>query len=139
MVLNQSLRGQSGLTLRICWTPYRVKIHKSGKEGFGVQKPSSPSLWTWCSESNNPHTMELQPSCQARFALSGPVLPDTARLSQRYPRCLRAMGFLVSQHDQSGAIPPPPFLSLSPLESMRSGCAIPPASGASQRYLRDTT
>ena len=31
---------------------------------------------------------------------------------------LRAMGLLVSQHDQLGAIPPPPFLSISPLESM---------------------
>ena len=39
---------------------------------------------------------------------------------------LRAMGFLVSQHGQLGAIPPPPFLSVSPLESMRSGGAIPP-------------
>ena len=36
------------------------------------------------------------------------------------------MGFLVSQHGQLGAIPPPPFLSLSPLESMRTGGAIPP-------------
>ena len=39
---------------------------------------------------------------------------------------LRAMGSLVSQHDQFGAIPPPPFLSVSPLESMRSGGTIPP-------------
>ena len=39
---------------------------------------------------------------------------------------LRAMGFLLSQHDQVGAIPPPPFVSVSPLESMRSGGAIPP-------------
>ena len=39
---------------------------------------------------------------------------------------LRAMGSLVSQHGQLGAIPPPPFLSVSPLESMRSGGAIPP-------------
>ena len=38
---------------------------------------------------------------------------------------LRTMGFLVSQHGQLGAIPPPPFLSVSPLESMRSGGAIP--------------
>ena len=29
------------------------------------------------------------------------------------------MGFLVSQHGQLGAIPPPPFLSVSPLESIR--------------------
>ena len=32
---------------------------------------------------------------------------------------LRAMGFLVSQHGQLGAIPPPPFQSISPLESIR--------------------
>ena len=54
---------------------------------------------------------------------------------------LRAMGFLVSQHGELGAIPPPPFLSVSPLESMRSGGAIPPpppSKGVSQRYLRDT-
>ena len=38
---------------------------------------------------------------------------------------LRAMGFLVSQHGELGAIPPPPFLSVSRVESMRSGGAIP--------------
>ena len=39
---------------------------------------------------------------------------------------LRAMGFLVSQHGQLGAIPPPPFLSVSPPgEHSRSGGAIP--------------
>ena len=66
--------------------------------------------------------------------LSGPVLRDTARLSQRYP-LLRAMGFLVSQHGQLGAIPPPLFLSVSPLESMRSvGAIAPPQKG----YLSDT-
>ena len=48
---------------------------------------------------------------------------------------LRAMGFLVSQHGQLGAIPPPPFLSVSTLESMRSGGAIPPPSNG---YLCDT-
>ena len=52
---------------------------------------------------------------------------------------LRAMGFLVSQHGEVGAIPPPPFLSVSPLESIRSGGAIPPPTKeVSQRYLRDT-
>ena len=45
------------------------------------------------------------------------------------------MGFLVSQHGQLGAIPPPPFLSVSPLESMRSGGAIPPPE---KGYLSDT-
>ena len=48
---------------------------------------------------------------------------------------LRAMGFLVSQHGQLGAIPSSHFLSVSPLESMRSGGAIPtPQEG----YLSDT-
>ena len=32
---------------------------------------------------------------------------------------LLAMGFLVSQHGQLGAIPPPPFLRAFPLESIR--------------------
>ena len=48
---------------------------------------------------------------------------------------LRAMGFLVSQHGQMGAIPPPPFLSVSPLESMPSAGAIPPPQ---KGYLSDT-
>ena len=43
---------------------------------------------------------------------------------------VRAMGFLVSQHGQLGTIPPPPFLSVSRLDSMRSGGAIlPPQKG----------
>ena len=48
---------------------------------------------------------------------------------------LRAMGFLVSQHGQLGAIPPSPFLSVSPVESIRSGGAIPPPPKV---YLSDT-
>ena len=45
----------------------------------------------------------------------------------------RAVLFLVSQNAQVGAIPPPPFLSVSPLESMRSGGAI-----SKKGYLSDT-
>ena len=52
---------------------------------------------------------------------------------------LRAMGFLVSQHGQLGAIPPPPFLSVFPLEEhAKWRCDTPPSKGVSQRYLRDT-
>ena len=52
---------------------------------------------------------------------------------------LRAMGFLVSQHGQLGAIPPAPFLSVSPLgEHAKWRCDTPPSKGVSQRYLRDT-
>ena len=70
------------------------------------------------------------------FALSGAIprdyLSDTP--------LLRAMGFSVSRHGQLGAIPPSPFLSVSPLESMGSGGAIPPppSKRVSQRYWRDT-
>ena len=52
---------------------------------------------------------------------------------------LRTMGFLVSQHGQMGAIPPPPFLSVSPLgEHAKCRCDTPPPEGVSQRYWRDT-
>ena len=47
---------------------------------------------------------------------------------------LRAMGFLVSQHGRLGAIPPPPFLGVSPLgEHAKWGCDTPPRKG----YLSD--
>ena len=40
---------------------------------------------------------------------------------------LHAMGFLESQHGQLGAIPPPPFLSISPLgEHAKWRCDTPP-------------
>ena len=46
------------------------------------------------------------------------------------------MGFLVSQHSQEGAIPPPPFLSVSPLgEHAKWGCDTPPLK---KGYLSDT-
>ena len=44
---------------------------------------------------------------------------------------------LVSQHGQLGAIPLPPFLSVAPLESMRSGGALPPPPRP-KGYLSDT-
>ena len=54
---------------------------------------------------------------------------------------LRAMGLFVSQHGQLGAIPPPPFPSVSPVESIRSGGAIGPPPRQKkvfQRYWHDT-
>ena len=67
-------------------------------------------------------------SLRIRRTLSGPVLRDAARLSQRYPPIARYGVFGV-------VIPPPPFLRNSPLESMRSGGAIPPPQ---KGYLSDT-
>ena len=58
--------------------------------------------------------------------LSGPVLRDTASLSQRYPPIARYGVFSVSTWPIGCDTPPPPFLRVSPLESMRSGGAIPP-------------
>ena len=71
-----------------------------------------------------------------RRSLSGPVLRESPRDYLSDTPLLRAVGFLVSQHGQLGAIPPPPFLSVSPLESLRSGGAIPPP--PTKGYLSDT-
>ena len=68
-------------------------------------------------------------------ALSGPVLRDTARLSQRYPPHCTLWGFWCLNMANWVRYPPPPFLSFSPLESMRSRGAIPPPQ---KGYLSDT-
>ena len=91
-----------------------------------LRQSSAASVSSWC-------------------ALSGPVVRDAATLSQRYHPIARCgafgVSFLVSQHGQWGAIPPPPCLSVSLLASMRSGGAIPPphTRGISRRCLHDTT
>ena len=88
--------------------------------------------WWWLSR---PLPCFAELSLSFGHGFSGPALRDTVRLSQRYP-VLRDMGFSVSQHGQLGVMPPPPFLSVSLLESVRSGGAIPPpAKAVSQRYL----
>ena len=55
---------------------------------------------------------------------------------------LSAMGFLVAQHGQLGAIPPSTFSEHFPLgEHAKWKCDTtppPPTEGVSQRYLRDT-
>ena len=71
------------------------------------------------------------------YRLSGPVLRDTARLSQRYPPIARYGVFFLSQHDQLGAIAPPPFLRVSPHgvhAKWRCDTPPPPQKG----YLSDT-
>ena len=52
---------------------------------------------------------------------------------------LRAMGFLVSQHGQWGAIPPSPlFSAFPPWRAREVEARYPRTKGVSQRYLRDT-
>ena len=104
--------------------------------GLTTKTPKLDSL-SGASQPIHPGQMEEQTSLVFHLSVSFSsswigILPLVAQycaiprdyLSDTPP--LRAMGLLVSQHDQLGAIPPLPFLSVSPLESMRSGGAIPP-------------
>ena len=61
-------------------------------------------------------------------------------LGVRYRETISAIPpYCALQHRQLGAIPPSPFLSVSPLKHMQSRGAIPPPlKKVSQRYLRDT-
>ena len=71
--------------------------------------------------------------------LSGPVLRDTARLSQRYPPIARYGVFGVATWP-IGCDTPSPFSERFPLgEHAKWRCDTPPPlKGVSQRYLRDT-
>ena len=84
-------------------------------------------VWPYAPLGVHPSKTLVAPYC----AIPRDYLSDTPHSAQ--------YGFLVSQHGQSGAIPLPPFLSVSPLESMRSRRAIllppPPQKG----YLSDTS
>ena len=77
-----------------------------------------------CEDAHTKHWALVAPYC----AIPRDYLSDTP--------FLRAMGFLVSQHGQLGAIPPPPSLSVSPLEHMRSRGEIPPPP---KGYLSNTS
>ena len=70
--------------------------------------------------------------------LSGPVLRDTARLSQRYPPIARYGAFGVSTWP-IGCDTPSPFSERFPHEEhAKWRCDTPPLKGVSQRYWRDT-
>ena len=82
-----------------------------------------------------------RPSSQRALGLKNMtalVAPYCAITRDYLSPLLRAMGVLVSQHGQLGAIPPTPFLSVSPWEHAKWRCNTPPPTkGVSQRYLRD--
>ena len=76
-----------------------------------------------CEKSPKKFTDELLQERRKNVSLgwhtySGPVLRDTARLSQRYPPIARYGVFGVSTWP-IGCDTPPPFQSISPLESIR--------------------
>ena len=107
---------------------------KFSEQGLGAKCPSrSPSVFPFVLQAVVLPAPQPTLNCFGIWhesfvacQLGGPVLRDTARLSQGHPPIAPYMGFLVSQYGQLGAIPPRPFLSVCPLESMRSGGAIPP-------------
>ena len=71
-------------------------------------------------------------------ALSGPVLRDTARLSQRYPPIARYGVFDVSTWPIGCDTPSPLFWAFPHWRACEVEVRYPPSKGVSQRYLRDT-
>ena len=69
--------------------------------------------------------------------LSGPVLRDTARLSQRYPPIARYGVFGVSTWP-IGCDTPPFSERFRPWRACEVEVRYPPSKGVSQRYWRDT-
>ena len=96
------------------------------------------SQFTRCCQSNMRAVSKRRDLFFVR-ALSGPVLRDTARLSQRYPSIARYGVFGVSTWP-IGCDTPSPFSERSPLgEHAKWRCdTTPPKKGVSQRYLRNT-
>ena len=86
------------------------------------------------------HSEAQTPPCdEGRHTLI--LLPPYCAIPRDYlsdTPLLHAMGFLVSQHGQLGAIPPPPFLSVFPWRACEVEARYPPTTGVSQRYLCDT-
>ena len=109
----------------------KFSVGGRGHRGFEISNP-----WVIKFHGRLGHClMSLQARDPSLSSRKKPVAPYCAIPRDDLSPQLRAMGFLVSQHGLLGAIPPPPFLSVSPLESMRSGGAIPaPQKG----YLSDT-
>ena len=102
----------------------------------------SPTVWAglWGGHEGHTHTHTQEHTQErTRECCTYPLATYPLKSARDYlsdTPLLRAMGFLVSQHGKLGAIPPPPYLSVSPFESMRSGGAIPPP--PQKGYLSDT-
>ena len=80
--------------------------------GFGGVVTDGVRTMVFTCQGKNPGKKPVQfftgPLLADPFWLIGPILRDTARLSQRYP-LLRAVGFLVSQHGKIGCDAPFPL------------------------------
>ena len=107
-----------------------VNLHPLKKErGYGLSGGLEKAKTTWTSFS-------ARISWGHSWALECHVLvAPYCAIPRNYLSDTPLLGFLVSQDGKLGAIPPPLFLSVSPLESMRSGGAIPPPQ---KGYLSDT-
>ena len=106
----------------LCIPFFKDKFHSS----FGVSyKGNFVKGWFW-------RMYLYPPSSRQRYILSGPVVRDTARLSQRYPPIARYRVFGVSPWP-IGCDTPSPFFERFPCK-VEVRYPPPPQNG----YLRDT-
>ena len=128
--LGQNVGRRQGLSLWSGCHPWRPEDSRESQSDSKVNpwgRPQSDSKVTQNCQRALWITNLVAPYC----AIPRDYLSDTP--------LLRAMGFLVSQHGQLGAIPPSPFSERFPLgEHAKWRCDTPPSKGVSQRYLRDT-
>ena len=112
------------------------------KDAAYLPVTSRPPIWQLAFWSLSPlnfatHDME-DPFATPIWGLSGPVLRDTARLSQRYPSIAHYGVFGVSIW-RIGCDTPSPFaVCFPPWRACEVEVRYPPSKGVSQRYLRDT-
>ena len=120
--------------------PWYVSHSRAFPRNFGLFPALFlPSFWTKFNRHSRPWSWHLEKKKdQNRHSDSGPVLRDTARLSQRYPPIARYGVFGVPTWP-IGCDTPSAFSEHFPLwEHAKWRCDTPPSKGVSQRYLRDT-
>ena len=121
-----------------CWTQHPGEGYKDRKlvRNYSTLMQRTPGTET--GGNHAPRLMAPEPFWKRALqdTLSGPVLRDTARLSQRYPPIARYGVFGVSTWP-IGCDTPSPFSERYPLESMQSGGRYPPP--PQKGYLRDTS
>ena len=124
-----------GQPLSHLWSSWKTEVGNKSSHNKGL----STTKFCRCASAGGCSTKVFRGVHSLKIQENGILLAPYCAIPWDYlseTPLLRAMGFLVSQHGQLGAIPPPPSLSDSPLESMRSRGAIPPP--PQKGYLSDT-
>ena len=126
-------------SLKFLQTPPPVLDRISGPKGAESLSSTGLGLDNLIERAQFSPEPALDKNRSPRCELSGPVLRDTARLSQRYPPIARYGVFGVSTWP-IGCDIPSPFSERFPLGvHAKWRCDTPPSKGVSQRYFRDTT